>query len=302
MANLSVTTQQTTVIHQTTTQVITRQPEPQRPAVLPAESNPIPSDTYAGTPQPATPTTPARTIKMLAGGALLGGTAATLATMAAKGAFTDAYHKPTVAGVGLGVALGTGIALINLETGDETINAATKGAGAVLMGGSITGMASSTASALFTDRLQPLSGKSIALGAALGGGIALANMETDNKDLKAVKNTAAGVLIGGSTAGLVTGVAKSLFTDQLHSASTGGALFGAALGGGIALANIETDNKTLNAVKNTAAGALIGTGVAGLGSALIKTLSSNRLSGASPVVMGIAITLGASIGLMTSED
>ena len=55
-------------------------------------------------------------------------------------------------------------------------------------------------------------------------------------------------------------------------------------------------------LKNTAAGALIGTGAAGIASAAIKSLGASRLSGASPVVMGIAATLGAGIGLLASAD
>lgn len=304
----TTTTQQTTIIQQTTQQVTVQHNEPPRPAVLPDESEAarqLLEDTYARTSRPSKPAkldTPTQTIKLLGGGALLGGSASALASMGAKAAFTESFHKPTAAGVGLGVALGTGIALANLETGDKTLNAAKNTAAGLLIGGSTTGMVGSAAGAIFTERLQPVSGKSVLLGATLGGGIALANLETDDNNLKAAKNAAAGLMIGAGTTGIATGFAKSVFTEYLHSASTPTILMGAALGGGIALANTELDNKGLNTAKNTAAGALIGTGVAGLGSAFIKTIAAERLAGASPIAMGVAAALGAGIGLLASDE
>lgn len=282
-------------------------PKPQTPAPQPlAQDTYTPSQpTPAPAPAvelPATPDTPIGVIKKTVGGAIVGGSVTTLAAMGAKAAFTDAYHAPTAAGVGLGVALGVGIGMLNLETGDKNINAATKTIGAGLVGAGATGMATSVAKALFTDRLAAPSGQGVMLGAALGGGIALVNVDTDNAGINTAAKTVGGALIGASATGMAASVGKALFTDYIHAASTSNLLLGAALGGGIALANVETGDKNFDAIKNTVAGGLIGGSAVGIASSIVGTLATDRLTGFHPVAMGIGVALGAGIAILSAEE
>ena len=128
---------------------------------------------------------PTKIMKNIGGGALVGGTASTLAGIAAKGVFTEHYHKPTAASIGLGVAVGAGIGLSKIETGDQNINTAKNAVAGALIGGGAAGIASATAKAVFTERLHSPGG--VLLGASLGTGIALANNTLEDETANAAK-------------------------------------------------------------------------------------------------------------------
>ncbi|PKL80571.1 MAG: hypothetical protein CVV27_00195 [Candidatus Melainabacteria bacterium HGW-Melainabacteria-1] len=120
--------------------------------------------------------------------------------------------------------------------------------------------------------------------------------------LGVAKKIAGGALLGAGISGVVTAVAKSAFTDYLHRPSASGVALGAALGAGIGLANLETGDKNINAVKNTVSGALIGGSVLGLASGLIRTIGTERLSAASPIAVAVGALAGAGIALLNVEE
>lgn len=182
---------------------------------------------------------PTNMIKKMAGGLIVGGTASTLAAMAGKGIFTESFHKPTLASVASGAALGLGIGLVNIETGDDTKNLIKNTAGAALIGGGATTMAESVSKAIFTEYLHAPSTSGMLMGAALGGGIALVNNDTGDKTVDNLKNIAGGALIGGSAVGIASAVAKTIGMERLASASPIAAGIGVALGAGIAILNME---------------------------------------------------------------
>lgn len=175
-------------------------------------------------------------------------------------------------------------------------------AGGSLLGGGISAVASSVGKAMINDMFEAPGFAGVATGASIGLGVGLLNIESDNKTVKSATKTAGGAFLGLGITGIAQSICKAMVTESVQPPSTSGILLGASLGGGIALANADFGNKDANNIKNTIAGALIGGGVTGLGSALIKTLGSDRLMGYSPVAMGIGMAVGAGIGLLNAKD
>lgn len=174
--------------------------------------------------------------------------------------------------------------------------------GGLLLGSTLSGIGAAAAKSMATDVLHKPGTTSIGLGAALGAGLGLASIETGNQNINIAKNGVAGALIGGSLAGMVQSMVSSMATDYLHGPSTGGILMGTAIGGGIALANNTLEDKTLNNVKNVAAGALIGGGALGALSAVATSIATERLSQISPVAAGLGVALGAGVAIMRLEE
>jgi len=223
-----------------TQQVNTVRPAPQ--PVMPAQpiQSPQPifeDDSY--TPTVKKPSSPVGMIKKMAGGTLVGGTASTLLGIGVKAMFTENYHAPTAATIGTGAAIGLGIGLLNIETGNKTTNLVKNTAGGALLAGGITATVESASKAIFTNRLLSPSGSGMLLGSALGAGIALVNADVEDKTVNNLKNIAGGALIGGSTVGLASVVVKAIGTNQLSSFSPVAAGIGLALGAGIAILNME---------------------------------------------------------------
>jgi len=115
----------------------------------------------------------------------------------------------------------------------------------------IGGMASTFAQAVASAELRPAieaSPAGFALGAAIGAGVGLIKAETKHEDLKPIKNTVGGALIGGGTAGILTSAASTLIAAKSTWAGLPSTLFfgypavsataigvGAAIGAGIAI-------------------------------------------------------------------
>jgi len=177
-----------------------------------------------------------------------------------------------------------------------------KVAGGLLFGGAGAGMIAATSKTMAMDRLMGPGASSVGLGAALGAGIGLASVETGNAKINTAKNAVAGALIGGAATGMIRATAATMATDYLHSASGSSVGLGAALGAGIALANNDMGDKTLNNVKNVAAGALIGGSGAAIISSVVATMATDRLSKMSPIAAGLGMALGAGIAIMNLEE
>ena len=136
--------------------------------------------------------TPTQTIKKLAGGIILGGAGTAIAQSIGSSIVSSGRHfqakGPSTTGIGLGVALGAGIGLKNIDTGDKTVNNIKNLVSAALIGGSSMGMASAIGKTItapqtwsyaegFVSKIASPSTVAIALGATLAVGIAVMNME-----------------------------------------------------------------------------------------------------------------------------
>lgn len=76
---------------------------------------------------------------------------------------------PRGLGVGIGIALGTGIELVNLDTGDsKNANAIKNTVAGALIGGSAVGIAGSAIASMAADRLTHASPVAFVIGAAIG--------------------------------------------------------------------------------------------------------------------------------------
>ncbi|PIQ26270.1 hypothetical protein COW36_15230 [bacterium (Candidatus Blackallbacteria) CG17_big_fil_post_rev_8_21_14_2_50_48_46] len=172
MGNFQVSGQNVQVTVET--RVTATRPEPQPlPAPIP-ESNPL---DQADALELSRTSTPIEIAKKLGGGALLGGGITAVVQSAVTSMVMDRGMAPTVPGTALGVALGAGIGLINIETGDKNLNAVKNTVGGALMGGSILGMAASVVGTMATDRLMSVSPIAMGVGAAIGAGIGLLNSQ-----------------------------------------------------------------------------------------------------------------------------
>lgn len=266
-------------------------------------------------------------VKKLSTGVLIGGSAGYLASAVGTGFMTSNF-KGSPMGLGLGVAIGTGSALLNTETNNEKLNVAKNVTGSALLVGGATGVATSIAKSIFSANGLPTSASptTIALSAGLGAGIALNNANVgEGKTANLVKNTTSGVLVGAGVTGLATGVAKSLLASDgiARLASPTTIALGAAVGAGVKLANSEVDNNGLRVAKNAVAGTLIGGGTAGLVTSAGKTLlmstsipfehgkgflaksllsESHLFSSPSRTAILVAATIGAGIAIANTKE
>lgn len=253
--------------------------------------------------EPKQPDSVLKGVKKISSGVLLGGGIGAVANSVGKAMVTESFAKPTPFGIGVGVSIGAGIALLNLETSNKKVKVAKNVAGSALIAGGSMGVAQSVMKTMFTSSVQSASPSGIALATSLGAGIALKNADVgQGKGANAAKNVGAGVLIGAGTAGIATGLAKTLFTDRLMGASPTVTALGAGLGAGIALANSDVDNKGLKVAKNAAAGALIAGSAVGIVTSLGKTLAAEALSKPSLVSIGVAVAIGAGIGIAKTQE
>lgn len=119
---------------------------------------------------------------------------------------------------------------------------------------------------------------------------------------KILKNTLGGALIGGGALSAAQSIAKSIGTESLQAPSWVGAGLGIALGAGIGLVNLKTDNAGLNTAKNTVGAALIGGSIGGVATSIIKTIGTESLS--RPSVAGILIggAIGAGIAVLNAKE
>lgn len=117
-----------------------------------------------------------------------------------------------------------------------------------------------------------------------------------------LKNTLGGALIAGGATSAAQSIVKSIATESMQAPSFVGAGLGIALGAGIGLVNLKTEDKGFNVIKNTAGAALIGGAVGGIATAIIKSIGTESLS--NPSVPGILIggAIGAGIAVLNAED
>lgn len=117
------------------------------------------------------------TAKNTVAGALIGGSATGMVQSVASTMATNYLHGPSTGGILMGAAVGGGIQLLNNDTGDKNLNNVKNVAAGALIGGGALGIISATATTMATNRLSGLSPVAAGLGAALGAGIAIMNME-----------------------------------------------------------------------------------------------------------------------------
>lgn len=249
-----------------------------------------------------TPDSSIRATKKIATGVLVGGGAGAVAGMIGIGVVEETF-KISPKAIGMGAAIGTGIALLNTETNDKNLKVSKNVAGAALLGGGSAAVATSLAKSIMKETAESAGHSSVLLGAGLGAGIALNKANVgEGKTANLVKNTAAGALIAGSATGLATGLAKSIFASQPNSASPTIIALGASVGAGIKLANADVDNKGLRVAKNALAGTMIGGGVAGIATSFGKTLATEAFSTPSLRIMGVAAAIGAGIAIYNTKE
>jgi hypothetical protein len=221
------------------TRITARAAEPQQQPLPPAPPAPSPLDQGDAVEFKKQTSDPLDIAKKIAGGVLIGGGAGTLANGIVNSIAADRLTAPTLTGVGIGVSMGAGIGLLNLETGDETTNQIKNTAAGALIGGSAMAIANSAVRSIGFDQLSGPSGLGVGIGIALGTGIGLVNLDTGDKNTNAIKNTVAGALIGGSAVGIAGSAIASMAADRLTHASPVAFVIGAAIGAGIGLLNTE---------------------------------------------------------------
>ncbi|PIQ26880.1 hypothetical protein COW36_15905 [bacterium (Candidatus Blackallbacteria) CG17_big_fil_post_rev_8_21_14_2_50_48_46] len=177
--------------------------------------------------------------KKIAGGTLLGGGISAVANSVLRSISADRLTAPSASGTGLGLAMGAGIGLYKLDTGDEQINQVKNIAAGALIGGSAMGLANSIVNSMGAEALMAPSSFGVGLGVALGSGIGLIHLETGNENLNAVKNTIGGALIGGSVFGIAGSAVASMAADRLTASSPIALGIGVAIGAGIGLLNSD---------------------------------------------------------------
>lgn len=296
-------------ISQRTTTTVTVQQETriqQTPAPAPvAPPPPAPSrleEDVVDIKKPAQPDSVIGTTKKIFGGALIGGAAMSAANSAAKSMATNTLQAPSVPVALLGVGLGTGIGLLNIETGDQNINTLKNTAGGALIAGTTTAAVTAVVKTMGTEYMHGPTLGTAAIGAAFGAGIALANNKLEDEGLNKAKNVAAGVLIGGSALSAGMATIQSMASSSFVNAGWTSAGVGAAFGAGIALANMEAPTKEARLFKNLGAGALIGGSVGAAGSAVIKAMATESFRNPSWAGIAIGVAAGAGIALLNAED
>ena len=185
---------------------------------------------------------------------------------------------------------------------DGPVGVTKKILGGALIGGSALAVVSSATSSMAADALQAPSVPAIVLGASLGAGIGLLNLDTGDKNINTMKNAAAGALIAGSTTASLVAVLKTMSNDVgMISPNMSTAGIGAAFGAGIALTHNEFEDKNLNNAKNVVAGALIGG--AGLTSAMsvARYMADFTITSAGLPSAVVGATLGSGIALANME-
>lgn len=252
--------------------------------------------------KPAQPDGPVGVTKKIIGGGLIGGSAMATISAAVNSMAAEAMHAPTVPAILVGAGMGTGIGLLNIETGDKDLNAIKNTAAGVLMGGAGASALVALGRSMGNEALISANMSSVGVGAAMGAGIALANNDFKDETANAAKNVAAGALIGGS--GLSTGMAliRTMATERATSAGLTSAAVGTAFGAGIVLANMEASTKGGKLAKNLTAGALIGGSVGAAGSAVIRAMATETFRNPSLIGVGVGIAAGVGIALLNAED
>lgn len=179
MGNLQVSTQSIQVTVETSVKT-SRQESVSQPPTAAQPSSLERSDTLQLKPKSpkAKPiSSPIEIVKKVGGGALLGGGMTAAFQSVITSVATERLQGPSLGGVSLGTALGAGIGLINIETGDKNLNAVKNTVGGALIGGSVLGMVVAAINTAAFERLMPASPIAIGVGAAIGAGIGLLNSE-----------------------------------------------------------------------------------------------------------------------------
>lgn len=183
-------------------------------------------------------------------------------------------------------------------------------AGGALLGGSASAIVNMAGKSMAYSKFVKPSGAWTGAGVALGTGLALASIETDNKALAGAKDLAAGGLIGGGAMAMASSIGRSMIQNS------GGASFGpsasgtaaaAALGVGLAALKMDTGSKAGNMVKDLAAGAAIGGSGMAIASGLLKATTKYSAYEAalvkpSPTAIVLGIAAGAGIAILASKD
>jgi len=127
--------------------------------------------------EPPKPTSPERLLKNLVGGTLVGGAVGAAGSAAIRSMAASALSKPSVTGIAVGATLAVGRNVAHLETGDKAANMSKNMGAGALIGGSVGAMGSAAIRSMASSALQKPSLTGIALGAAMGVGIAVLNSE-----------------------------------------------------------------------------------------------------------------------------
>jgi hypothetical protein len=183
----------------------------------------------------------------------------------------------------------------------DPLDIAKKIMGGVLIGGGVGTLANGIVNSIAVDRLTAPTMTGVGIGVSMGAGIGLLKLETGDKSMNQIKNTAAGALMGGSGMAIANSAVRSIGFDKLTGPSALGVGLGVALGTGIGLVNLDTGSKNTNAIKNSIAGALIGGSAVGIAGSAIASIAADRLTHASPIAFGIGAAIGAGIGLLNTD-
>lgn len=178
MGNVSIQTQQSSIHYQQSVSVRSERVAPPEerigyiPTEMPGDRGPAPPFTQDML-HIRTPDSGANMTKKLVGGAVLGASLMGMAQPAARFIATNAVKSPSLLALGTGAALGAGIALASLETGNAASNTSKNLAAGILIGGAVAGTAAAVGNFIFHNSLKNPTPMTLAIGASLGASIAM---------------------------------------------------------------------------------------------------------------------------------
>ncbi len=139
----------------------------------------------------------------------------------------------------------------------------------------------------------------------IGAGAGILMLDAKDQKSKEIKNHVGSFVLGTGSGALVSNIARASFTEsKVTNASPSIAIYGGLLALGISLANTAPGSRDKNLATSAAAGALIGTSVAGIGGAAIRTLAADalRMSTVSVVALGAVAGLGIGIAVASGDS
>jgi hypothetical protein len=177
------------------------------------------------------------------------------------------------------------------------------GVGAV---GAVTAIIKAASSAeglrsLITVGPKPHMSSTISAG-MIGLGAGLLAMDAEDQSSKELKNHAGGAILGAGIGGVVSNAARAIFTEgKVVDSSPATMIYGGLAGLGISLINTDSADRDTKLMYNAAGGALIGTSIAGIGGAAIRTLAAEELRLSTVSVIALGTLAGLGIGIAASK-
>jgi hypothetical protein len=136
-----------------------------------------------------------------------------------------------------------------------------------------------------------------------GGGLLL--MDANDQASKELKNHAGAAILGAGAGGVVSSIARALFTADdavtITNSSPSVMVYSGLIGLGVSLMNTNSEDKDTKLMYNAAAGTLIGTGAAGIGGAAIRSLAASDLRMSTVSVITLGALAGLGIGIAASK-